>query len=139
MTEPNDLDAIISDMARDGTIRGGSVMGLLREVLELRAEVGYLKASLAAADAENALLHGELGQTPPPRSNGNRPARNAEQGVSSVPPEVFAARLAGFDGTPCPSCGELRVVTSGECWVCDHCRAGSEQGVVLRPEIMDKE
>jgi len=46
---------------------------------------------------------------------------------SPVPPEVREARLAGFDGEPCPACSERKTVSSGNQWACDGCGARGQR------------
>jgi hypothetical protein len=43
-----------------------------------------------------------------------------------IPPEVREARLAGYDGTPCPKCKQLKVVSAGGMWKCDSCGARND-------------
>ena len=56
-------------------------------------------------------------------------------GVGADSPEIRAARLAGYDGTPCPDCGRLTMASSGKEWRCDMCGANN----VKTPAVMDKQ
>ncbi len=42
------------------------------------------------------------------------------QPVGTTDP-VKAARLAGYEGEPCPCCKQLKRVRSGDLWACDGC------------------
>ena len=39
--------------------------------------------------------------------------------------QVRLARLKGYEGDPCPECGQLTLVRSGACCKCDSCGATS--------------
>jgi ribonucleoside-diphosphate reductase alpha chain len=68
----------------------------------------------------------------PPKANGNGPgkakpasAAPAPRAVSAVEERVRQARLKGYEGDPCPECGQLTLVRSGACAKCDTCGATS--------------
>src|SRR5262249_4225393 len=47
-------------------------------------------------------------------------------GVTVAPEEkVRQARMKGYEGDPCPECGQLTLVRSGACCKCDSCGASS--------------
>jgi ribonucleoside-diphosphate reductase alpha chain len=44
---------------------------------------------------------------------------------TAVQDKVRVARLKGYEGDPCPECGQLTLVRSGACMKCDTCGATS--------------
>jgi ribonucleoside-diphosphate reductase alpha chain len=72
-----------------------------------------------------------------PRSNPLRPAKDKNEGNGHAAPngapaakaavmdKVRLARLKGYEGDPCPECGQLTLVRSGACCKCDSCGATS--------------
>jgi ribonucleoside-diphosphate reductase alpha chain len=69
-------------------------------------------------------------------SNGNgsghakQPAAEVATATSRLAPDerVRLARLKGYEGDPCPECGQLTLVRSGSCCKCDTCGATSGCG-----------
>src|SRR5262249_9744575 len=65
--------------------------------------------------------------------NGHKPAPALTEavanrgGVALAPTEekVRQAKLKGYEGDPCPECGQLTLVRSGACCKCDTCGASS--------------
>jgi ribonucleoside-diphosphate reductase alpha chain len=45
--------------------------------------------------------------------------------VLSQEEKVKQARRKGYEGDPCPECGQLTLVRSGACCKCDTCGASS--------------
>lgn len=70
----------------------------------------------------------------PPLEPDPQPEPEGDPGPAQVPPDaenVRAARLAGYEGEPCPACGELKLVRSGGRSACDAC--GARDDGVTRP------
>jgi ribonucleoside-diphosphate reductase alpha chain len=65
----------------------------------------------------------------PFNGNGNGPGSNptTRSGATTSPTadKVRMARLKGYEGDPCPECGQLTLVRSGACCKCDTCGATS--------------
>jgi ribonucleoside-diphosphate reductase alpha chain len=61
------------------------------------------------------------------QANGQGQARGARAGVVARPQEekIREARMKGYEGDPCPECGQLTLVRSGACAKCDTCGATS--------------
>jgi ribonucleoside-diphosphate reductase alpha chain len=67
---------------------------------------------------------------PMPDNNGHGTAARASAKVSgnggvAVEERVRLARLKGYEGDPCPECGQLTLIRSGACCKCDTCGASS--------------
>ncbi|GBD36721.1 Vitamin B12-dependent ribonucleotide reductase [bacterium HR36] len=72
---------------------------------------------------------------PPRGENGHNPRNNPPENPRLTGPallarttlaeEVRLARLKGYEGDPCPECGQLTLVRSGACLKCDTCGATS--------------
>jgi ribonucleoside-diphosphate reductase alpha chain len=60
-----------------------------------------------------------------PNGHGNGQANGAKTAVSTQTDKVRLARLKGYEGDPCPECGQLTLVRSGACAKCDTCGATS--------------
>src|SRR5262249_39047440 len=66
-------------------------------------------------------------------SNGNGHGKNGNGGgtatagrvVLAADEKIRLARLKGYEGDPCPECGQLTLVRSGACCKCDTCGATS--------------
>ncbi|MFO0876959.1 MAG: vitamin B12-dependent ribonucleotide reductase [Gemmataceae bacterium] len=61
-------------------------------------------------------------------ANGHGPANGSSRGSSqrtATAEKVRQARLKGYEGDPCPECGQLTLVRSGSCAKCDSCGATS--------------
>jgi ribonucleoside-diphosphate reductase alpha chain len=63
-------------------------------------------------------------------SNGSGAAPAAERlggaaGAATADEKVRQARRKGYEGDPCPECGQLTLVRSGACCKCDSCGASS--------------
>ena len=63
-------------------------------------------------------------------SNGVSPPAGVAKGTSTLPPFTPSqarthARLKGYEGDPCPECGQLTLIRSGSCCKCDTCGATS--------------
>ncbi len=58
---------------------------------------------------------------------GNNPGRTSQASAATLPSadKVRLARLKGYEGDPCPECGQLTLVRSGACCKCDTCGATS--------------
>ena len=59
-------------------------------------------------------------------SNGASPPAGAAKSTSTLPPFTSSqarthARLKGYEGDPCPECGQLTLIRSGSCCKCDTC------------------
>ncbi|MCX7699824.1 MAG: vitamin B12-dependent ribonucleotide reductase, partial [Gemmataceae bacterium] len=59
--------------------------------------------------------------------SGNNPGRTAAASATATPSadKIRLARLKGYEGDPCPECGQLTLVRSGACCKCDTCGATS--------------
>ncbi len=61
--------------------------------------------------------------------NGHPPAAASVPAAAAAPAtresKVRLARLKGYEGDPCPECGQLTLVRSGSCCKCDSCGATS--------------
>jgi ribonucleoside-diphosphate reductase alpha chain len=60
-----------------------------------------------------------------PNGHGNGQANGTKAAVSTQTDKVRLARLKGYEGDPCPECGQLTLVRSGACAKCDTCGATS--------------
>ncbi len=63
-------------------------------------------------------------------SNGSANGSAAARSTSTMPPFTASqarthARLKGYEGDPCPECGQLTLIRSGSCCKCDTCGATS--------------
>jgi ribonucleoside-diphosphate reductase alpha chain len=56
--------------------------------------------------------------------NGNGHAKEAG-GVAVMTDKIRVARMKGYEGDPCPECGQLTLVRSGACCKCDTCGASN--------------
>src|SRR5262249_39363960 len=96
----------------------------------------------AAAGGERPAAAGEEGPFATPRggqlnprpgnghgSNGNGHGKNGNGAGGRLAlaqdEKVRVARLKGYEGDPCPECGQLTLVRSGACAKCDTCGATS--------------
>jgi ribonucleoside-diphosphate reductase alpha chain len=67
----------------------------------------------------------------PLNGNGHDPAASGTRTTSAAPSavptadKIRLARLKGYEGDPCPECGQLTLVRSGACCKCDTCGATS--------------
>jgi ribonucleoside-diphosphate reductase alpha chain len=62
----------------------------------------------------------------PENGNGHKPhAPSNGNGSVGLKEKVRLARLKGYEGDPCPECGQLTLVRSGACCKCDSCGASS--------------
>lgn len=57
--------------------------------------------------------------------NGHGTHGPASGGKAATAEKVRLARLKGYEGDPCPECGQLTLVRSGSCCKCDSCGATS--------------
>gem|GEM_PF-5896984 len=62
---------------------------------------------------------------PAETANGSKPQQSgpALLARSALAEEIRLARLKGYEGDPCPECGQLTLVRSGACLKCDTCGA----------------
>jgi ribonucleoside-diphosphate reductase alpha chain len=58
-------------------------------------------------------------------ANGHKTAVKEANGHTQLEDKIRAARLKGYEGDPCPECGQLTLVRSGACCKCDTCGASS--------------
>jgi ribonucleoside-diphosphate reductase alpha chain len=63
----------------------------------------------------------------PANGDGNGHAIGGRQpaAVQAASEKVRQARLKGYEGDPCPECGQLTLIRSGACAKCDTCGASS--------------
>ncbi|MCS7166066.1 MAG: vitamin B12-dependent ribonucleotide reductase [Gemmatales bacterium] len=63
----------------------------------------------------------------PENKAGQRPTASGPSLLArtSIAEEIRLARLKGYEGDPCPECGQLTLVRSGACLKCDTCGATS--------------
>jgi ribonucleoside-diphosphate reductase alpha chain len=57
--------------------------------------------------------------------HGPKPADGRLAGAATLDEKVRQARRKGYEGDPCPECGQLTLVRSGACCKCDSCGASS--------------
>jgi ribonucleoside-diphosphate reductase alpha chain len=57
--------------------------------------------------------------------NGHKHGTAVAAAPSSLEEKIRLARLKGYEGDPCPECGQLTLVRSGACCKCDTCGATS--------------
>ncbi len=57
--------------------------------------------------------------------NGHPNGHGKASGATALQEKVRLARLKGYEGDPCPECGQLTMVRSGACMKCDTCGATS--------------
>ncbi|MCS7160016.1 MAG: hypothetical protein RMJ19_06050, partial [Gemmatales bacterium] len=60
-----------------------------------------------------------------PRSDAARRSGPVLLARATLAEEIRLARLKGYEGDPCPECGQLTLVRSGACLKCDTCGATS--------------
>ncbi len=100
-------------------------------------------AQVLPEDLRGDALHREPESAPAPKAKaaekprGLRPAKDKNEGNGHAAPngapaakaavmdKVRLARLKGYEGDPCPECGQLTLVRSGACCKCDSCGATS--------------
>jgi ribonucleoside-diphosphate reductase alpha chain len=85
-----------------------------------RTDLGQVNADdLVATATKSEQFNKKSGaaKTPPA-------AENETAGTASFPPS-FYARLKGYEGDPCSSCGSFSLIRSGTCMKCDTCGATS--------------
>ena len=58
-------------------------------------------------------------------AKGNSPPTAVANPRLSPEENIRMARLKGYEGDPCPECGQLTLVRSGACAKCDTCGATS--------------
>ena len=62
-------------------------------------------------------------------ANGNGHGLNGHgakaNGTAALADKIRTARQKGYEGDPCPECGQLTMVRSGACCKCDACGASS--------------
>jgi ribonucleoside-diphosphate reductase alpha chain len=61
----------------------------------------------------------------PTNGHGNGHSASDSRVVLALSEKVRQARLKGYEGDPCPECGQLTLVRSGACAKCDTCGATS--------------
>jgi ribonucleoside-diphosphate reductase alpha chain len=61
----------------------------------------------------------------PTNGNGQGHAPTEPRAVLAMSEKVRQARLKGYEGDPCPECGQLTLIRSGACAKCDTCGATS--------------
>jgi ribonucleoside-diphosphate reductase alpha chain len=59
------------------------------------------------------------------KGNGNGHGKSNGGGVAVLSEKIRQARLKGYEGDPCPECGQLTLVRSGACCKCDTCGASN--------------
>jgi ribonucleoside-diphosphate reductase alpha chain len=90
------------------------------EVVEERIVEPAAGAGKAFATPRSGHLH----PLPENGSNGHKQGRAATL-VPAMDEKIRQARLKGYEGDPCPECGQLTLVRSGACCKCDTCGASS--------------
>ncbi len=81
---------------------------------------GHLKP--LAEDGSNG--HGKANGSSNGHGQGNGHGKDGGPSISTAE-KVRLARLKGYEGDPCPECGQLTLVRSGACCKCDTCGASS--------------
>jgi ribonucleoside-diphosphate reductase alpha chain len=85
-----------------------------------------LLEGLPKPKAFTAPRSGHLHPIGEPNGHGNGQANGGVRAaVSTQTDKVRQARLKGYEGDPCPECGQLTLVRSGACAKCDTCGATS--------------
>jgi ribonucleoside-diphosphate reductase alpha chain len=74
-------------------------------------------------ESGNGAGHAPATHGPAGHKNGNGPAVRVQ--TSPTADKVRLARLKGYEGDPCPECGQLTLIRSGACCKCDTCGASS--------------
>jgi ribonucleoside-diphosphate reductase alpha chain len=69
--------------------------------------------------------HGSNGNGHGKNGNGGGSAPAAGRLALAADEKIRLARLKGYEGDPCPECGQLTLVRSGACAKCDTCGATS--------------
>jgi len=96
-----------------------------------RTDLGQVKPADLVATATNgdsAVMNGDSGKTEP-NVHGGETAKDQtvnHRVESEAVGEVRRARVKGYEGDPCPSCGHLTLVRNGTCLKCETC--GSTTG-----------
>jgi ribonucleoside-diphosphate reductase alpha chain len=67
---------------------------------------------------------GHLHPLPENGTNGHKLSSSATL-TQTTEEKIRQARLKGYEGDPCPECGQLTLVRSGACCKCDTCGASS--------------
>jgi ribonucleoside-diphosphate reductase alpha chain len=64
---------------------------------------------------------------PMPENGNGHTAKNGPRLAVGIAPDesIRVARLKGYEGDPCPECGQLTLIRSGACCKCDTCGASS--------------
>jgi ribonucleoside-diphosphate reductase alpha chain len=70
-------------------------------------------------------LHGNGNGHKNGNGNGHKNGTAAATMVGKKEESARVARLKGYEGDPCPDCGQLTLVRSGACCKCDSCGATS--------------
>jgi ribonucleoside-diphosphate reductase alpha chain len=113
--EPEDLrgDALHRDADQEPEFES-------EEVVEERLVEPQPPAGKAFATPRSGHLH-------PLPGNGANGHKNGGAAVLVPTPDdkIRQARLKGYEGDPCPECGQLTLVRSGACCKCDTCGASS--------------
>jgi ribonucleoside-diphosphate reductase alpha chain len=130
------VDAFVfSKFEPNGIVQGHKYIKMVTSVID------YIFRDLAI----NYLKRNDLGQVKPEdlvETNVSSPIEKSEHDITQAEvdqlfvdlndlvsisnKEVINARLKGYEGDPCPSCGSLTLVRSGTCMKCDTC--GSTTG-----------
>lgn len=126
MTADEHIDQLERLLTRRREARGEAVAAQLHRDSLARdlavAEAKLLSAQVLDREATAAIL-----ALAPPEQDGATVLRAGGHRVVGPPvpvdPDVKTARVAGYEGVPCPSCGERKVIRSGRQHVCDGCSA----------------
>ncbi len=90
------------------------------------ATASAVVASAGISAADPALVRKALHGNGHGHANGGGGNGHATAGASVVIPRAIAqrqARLKGYEGDPCPDCGQFMLVRNGTCLKCDGCGA----------------
>jgi ribonucleoside-diphosphate reductase alpha chain len=91
------------------------------EVVEER----IIEPSVVPGKSFAAPRSGHLKPLPENGSNGHKTSSTRTAVASPQDEKIRQARLKGYEGDPCPECGQLTLVRSGACAKCDSCGASS--------------
>jgi ribonucleoside-diphosphate reductase alpha chain len=88
---------------------------------------GHLKPSAGNGHGNGSSSNGH-GAAPDHHEEPTVSSRWNGSGLAPTDEKVRLARLKGYEGDPCPECGQLTLVRSGACCKCDTCGASSGCG-----------
>ena len=83
------------------------------------APAGSTNAAVPSVPVRNATTaHSAAGSSP---TAGSGPAAGSSPTAQALAERIRLARQKGYEGDPCPKCGQLTLVRSGACLRCDTC------------------